>query len=114
LIIAIRQHLVADDPQPLRQKHRQQRGGNALRRIEAKAAKSSEPVSRHALWNLTSLNACARACVASINNAFQLAFFAGSPAAILLPCLQAQESRPEGRLSWLWLLFLEQRLNPQR
>jgi hypothetical protein len=62
LIIAIRQHLVADDPQPLRQKHRQQRGGNALRRIEAKAAKSSEPVGHHALWNLTSLNASPRAC----------------------------------------------------
>jgi hypothetical protein len=57
LFIPIRRRLATDEPQPLRKKQRQQHGGNALRKIEAKAAKASEAMGHYAQWNFTSLNA---------------------------------------------------------
>jgi hypothetical protein len=63
-------------------------------------------VSHHALWNLTSLNASPRACVASTTKAFQLAFFAGCRAAILLPCLQTHE-KPPRKAAFLVVVELE-------
>ena len=60
LVIAIGERLAAGEPQPLDEKHSQQPRRNALRQIEAKAAKESKPVGHHVEWDLTSLNGAPR------------------------------------------------------
>ena len=47
LVVTVRERLTAGEPQPLRQEEQQQPCGDALRQVEAKAAKTGEPVSHH-------------------------------------------------------------------
>jgi len=53
LIVAVGQRLVAGEPESLNQKSQQKSGRDALREIEAKASKDSEPVGHHVSWQVT-------------------------------------------------------------
>ena len=48
LVVAVRQVLVADEPESLNKECQQKMGRDALREVEAKAAKDSDPVGHHA------------------------------------------------------------------
>jgi hypothetical protein len=56
LVIAVGQRLTADEPKALQQEGRQERCRDALRQVEAKAAKHAKAVGHHVQSNLTSLN----------------------------------------------------------
>jgi hypothetical protein len=56
LIIAVGQRLAADEPKPLQQKGRQECCRDALRQVEAEAAKHAKAVSHQVQSNLISLN----------------------------------------------------------
>jgi hypothetical protein len=56
LIVAVSQRLVADQPESLKQKCQQKACRDALREIEAKASKDSEPVGHHNRRDSISLN----------------------------------------------------------
>ena len=91
LVIEVRQCLPADQPESLHEKERQQSRRDALRQIEAKAAKHAKSVGHYDPSNPTSLNAGLERSSRALS-------------ILRRHCLpqaaRKQESRPEGRLSW--------------
>jgi len=91
LIVAVGQRLPADEPKPLQQEGRQECCRDALRQIEAEAAKHAKAVSHHVQSKLTSLNGCVSMVAFGVVRALRAKFAVANELSIA----RKKESRPE-------------------